>query len=177
MKCTLSPNNDYKDKLIDLVDKPIEELKQHIKNEINKFVASEIEFGMEICIVHRSTGERVHVYVKDEADGQKLSDWLHRDEEELYMLRLAISKTEPTDLWISVKDSLPKIPEGKFAVNVIANIFDPGDNSNEVHELVYEKDRGFLEWIHGPTVCEFVPVFDTVTHWMPMPGPPEEDKK
>jgi len=58
--------------------------------------------------------------------------------------------------WIHIKDRLPEFPKGEY-VNVIISTYD-----GLVLEAIYSKDGFFA----GSEVYD-------VTHWMPLPKPPE----
>jgi hypothetical protein len=101
--------------------------------------------------------------------------------------------------WISVKDRLPKIPEGKYGVSVLVVEFDhtfeeisPGKGSS-----VYETNYGYTRNKHGEKFemydgydieedflmmyiengnTSWGPILDEVTHWMYLPEPPEREK-
>ena len=82
--------------------------------------------------------------------------------------------------WIRVKDELPKIPKGKYAVSVITAVHDsiydelsPG-NGTHVDNMIWD-GKDFLTL--GIGNCEphydFYPTWDPVTHWMYEPEPPK----
>lgn len=81
--------------------------------------------------------------------------------------------------WISVEDNLPEIPEGNHAISVLVAEYDQvyeeitGDGYN-VTIMAYDKE-GFKQLhIGGKDICEWLPPADEVTHWMPLPEPPEK---
>jgi hypothetical protein len=85
--------------------------------------------------------------------------------------------------WISVKDRLPVIPEGLYGVKVIIAEYDPCCNEYSVHECMFgkypksvlwpaSKKNDFMTLYVGKHTC-WGPIPDIVTHWMPMPEPPE----
>lgn len=98
--------------------------------------------------------------------------------------------------WISVKDELPKIPEGKYGVSVLVVEFDsiyeeinPG-HGQSVYEVIYGfiegrnpvYDKGFdhplfITLASGPSGTEWVPCMDEITHWMYLPEPPMKQKQ
>lgn len=100
--------------------------------------------------------------------------------------------------WISVKDRLPVIPEGKYGISILVAEFDPvfeelcpgrgytvkqghygrivGRNGKVLPHFLscnYNELDGpqFMELWVGDNVG-FGPVFEEITHWMPMPEPP-----
>jgi hypothetical protein len=99
--------------------------------------------------------------------------------------------------WISVKDKLPEIPKGKYAVQVLGSVFDqcyesihPG-HGYKVYEVTYaiitrklkkesklyfnfftERRKEFITLASGPKGSIWVPIFDPITHWMYLPEPP-----
>lgn len=93
--------------------------------------------------------------------------------------------------WISVKDKLPEIPEGRYAVSVLVAEFDstyeelnPG-NGYSVYECSYgrhgnnklfdeSKENDFMTLYCGEEDC-WGPTGDPVTHWMYLPDPPGEE--
>lgn len=83
--------------------------------------------------------------------------------------------------WISVKDSLPVIPNGKQAVEVIVAEYDHGEPGYTVHSVMYGycpkseiqgEFTGFMQLMYGSKLF-LGPLFDEVTHWMYMPEAPE----
>lgn len=98
--------------------------------------------------------------------------------------------------WISVKDELPKIPKGRYAVAVIVAEFDPGYESlcigrgfDVIHAMYgkvdnyrkkrmglfkhWKKKEDFMQLYLGGRDSEWGPFCDEVTHWMYMPKPPK----
>lgn len=80
--------------------------------------------------------------------------------------------------WISVKDKLPKIPKGKFSIQVIVATFDyiyEEINSGKGHD-VYQAtfDGEFKEWYHDMSSgnSKLMNITDPVTHWMYLPARP-----
>jgi len=79
--------------------------------------------------------------------------------------------------WISVKDALPEIPEGKYSISVIVAVYDPvfaegkadPRSGYDVYQVIF-KDGQFVDIITANG--EFYPISDEVTHWMYMPEPP-----
>ena len=100
------------------------------------------------------------------------------------------------DNWISVKDALPKIPEGQYGIQVIVAVFDPvyaelnNGDGYDVYQAHYgttrdrdgnviesfegtDKEFDFMElWDYGDG-NEWGPINDEVTHWQYMPKPPK----
>ena len=82
--------------------------------------------------------------------------------------------------WISAKDRLPEIPEGRYGVTVLVTTFDsifeeinPGCGQS-VTTMTFNKEHGdFGEFFDLPEGPYWMPSGDPVTHWMPMPEPPE----
>ncbi len=101
--------------------------------------------------------------------------------------------------WISVKDRLPEIPEGRFGVSVLVAEFDPvyeeinpghGYSVNEVsYHIISDAERkywkypedvekDFATYYYGINKdVEWGPCADEVTHWMPLPDPPLREIK
>ena len=99
--------------------------------------------------------------------------------------------------WISVKDRLPEIPEGRFGISVLTAEFDhiydeicPGKGYS-VQEgdymVVTDVDRKKWKWpddikadfmarYSGSGETIFGPTANKVTHWMPMPAAPERNE-
>ena len=100
--------------------------------------------------------------------------------------------------WISVDDKLPEIPEEHYGLSVLVATFDhqyneifPGHGYNvlEAHYggvigrngkrlETFEDIKGdfhFMQLELGPNDkgVEWWPMYDEVTHWMPMPKPPK----
>ena len=88
--------------------------------------------------------------------------------------------------WISVNDSLPIIPKGKFGIQVIVATFDkiyaelcPG-KGYEVYQCSYgdiDDGRGVDFYTHaigGKDIYVPCPTGNSVTHWMYLPEPPKE---
>jgi hypothetical protein len=100
--------------------------------------------------------------------------------------------------WISVKENLPKIPEGLYGISVLVATFDrhydeccPG-HGYSVHEVIYGSTRKRDGALTGPYLnsdlendfmslepgfyddTDWIPTSDPVTHWMYMPAPPED---
>lgn len=96
---------------------------------------------------------------------------------------------EGTQKWISVKDKLPKIPKGDYAVAVLVATYDSCYESlcrgygYNVHEGMFGK-RKKNELFKGSKKNDFIelylgkdfywgPTIDPVTHWMYLPKPPK----
>lgn len=99
--------------------------------------------------------------------------------------------------WISVKDRLPEIPEGKYGVQVLVAQFDPCyEELNPGHGYsvrcknygsIYDRDGKILPafdgfeskfefmelYLGGKSHYEWGPCLEEVTHWMPLPDPPK----
>lgn len=89
--------------------------------------------------------------------------------------------------WISVEDRLPEIPEGEYAVSVLAIEYDPvyaeitNGHGNSITNLSFNKD-GFQTRYHGVKGgYRWGPTGDEVTHWIykdsllySLPRPPKE---
>lgn len=93
--------------------------------------------------------------------------------------------------WISVKDTLPEIPEGRYGIRVIVASFDHvyaeiSGNGYDVFQASYGKIRDrkgnlYPEFAGSELELDFYqvteigpyPIIDEVTHWMYMPEPPK----
>lgn len=69
-----------------------------------------------------------------------------------------------SDLWISVKEDLPKIPYGRFWSHSVYAY----DKGREQVRACYNKNGEWEEYYRG------IPL-DMVTHWMPLPHDPQEE--
>lgn len=86
--------------------------------------------------------------------------------------------------WISADESLPVVPEGKFAVHVLAIEYDPcfeeisPGNGHSVVDLSYSDVSGFTTCVaSGEDGWDWIPNPDEVTHWAYWPEVPEEIKR
>lgn len=103
--------------------------------------------------------------------------------------------------WVSVKDALPVIPKGKYAIQVLIAEFDPvfeeinpgkgytvrqatygytktknGESISEFFSFAPKKD--FMQLCYGEqTGVQWGPIFDEITHWMYLPEPPKQLSK
>jgi len=73
--------------------------------------------------------------------------------------------------WISVNESLPIVPEGKFAVHVLAIEYDPcfeecsPGNGHSIVDLSYNEAEGFRTCVTGGEEgWDWIPNPDEVTH-------------
>ena len=79
--------------------------------------------------------------------------------------------------WISVKDELPVIPKGWFAIQVIGAAFDsiyeeinPG-KGHDIQQLTF--NGKFRDWYcTNEGECKKINPVDPVTHWMYLPKNP-----
>ena len=79
--------------------------------------------------------------------------------------------------WRVTKEQLPVIPEGKYGVQILVNVYDyvyeecsPG-NGSSVYEASWN-GKDFTELaIHMTEGSSFIPIMDVVTHWAYMPEP------
>ena len=82
--------------------------------------------------------------------------------------------------WISVNDRLPEIPKDKYAVGVIAVIYDAtyeemcGNDGRTVAEVHWDGKnwKNALITLQGE-FARWATEIDEVTHWMPLPELPE----
>ena len=87
------------------------------------------------------------------------------------------------DNWISVEDRLPTIPQGKFAVCVLAVQFDPvfeelcPGRGQSVSRISYDKEGFKVLYIGGDEGSGYMPPGDEVTHWQYLPEPPTNRKQ
>ena len=103
-------------------------------------------------------------------------------------MKLVVPKVDRE--WISVKDRLPKIQKGYYAVCVLAAVYDPCYESicrghgYDVRECLFGKwkksklfnaarKNSFMELYHGKESSFWGPIPDPVTHWMYLPDPPQ----
>jgi hypothetical protein len=92
--------------------------------------------------------------------------------------------------WISVKDELPKIPKGDYAVAVLVAKYDSFYESlyrgygYSVRKGMFGKwkkgeffkgtrKNDFMELYHSKNSCCWGPTTDPITHWMYLPDPPQ----
>lgn len=82
--------------------------------------------------------------------------------------------------WISVEEKLPKIPEGKHGISVLAVEFDPvyaeinKKYKGDVREILFTKKYGWTDMLMGMkhNDVDFTYCCHPITHWMPLPEPP-----
>ena len=75
--------------------------------------------------------------------------------------------------WISVKDRLPEVPDGKYAVGVIASILSEDDDYEpEWCRVTYRNNKFFMRHYRADG-SQYEAVVYGVTHWM-IPAPPKE---
>lgn len=101
--------------------------------------------------------------------------------------------------WISVKDSLPVIPEGRYGITVLVcqydHVFQEISGSGLSVEtssygyVNYDKmpmfkgsiypdgSAAFMDWYFGSDGGCLGPTGDIVTHWMYMPEPPDYNEE
>lgn len=72
--------------------------------------------------------------------------------------------------WISVKDRLPEVPEGADAVQVLIYYECPVTHKKGIETDYFWRDSIVL---NGEDASGFEYV--GITHWMPLPAPPEHD--
>ena len=71
---------------------------------------------------------------------------------------------EPKQEWVRAKDRLPNIDQKVL-------VYDAGDET-EIHVYHFREDLDGLYWDdEGGWAVDF----ENVTHWMPLPEPPERD--
>ena len=73
---------------------------------------------------------------------------------------------EPKQEWISVKDRLPEFGKKVLVCDVDAE----PDIANDIHMFCLWHDEDGHYWTDGD---EWVIDFENVSHWMPLPEPPE----
>jgi hypothetical protein len=78
------------------------------------------------------------------------------------------------DEWISVKDELPKIPEGKHGISVLVAMIDT-TYEGPTPELRYNVDKVMFDG-EFKYVGEWTVPCDPVTHWMSLPDPPNDSR-
>ena len=103
-------------------------------------------------------------------------------------MKLVVPKVDRE--WISVKDALPKIPKGQYAVSVLAAIYDPAyetlarGRGYSVYSCMFGKwkksklfkgsrKNDFMEFYYGDEEGVWGPLFEKCTHWMYLPTPPQ----
>ena len=82
--------------------------------------------------------------------------------------------------WINVEDRLPVVPEEKYGITVLVAIFNsvyeeinPG-HGYEITTMSFWNDVFYSLVIGGEEGSCWIPSPNLVTHWMPMPEPPNE---
>ncbi len=81
--------------------------------------------------------------------------------------------------WISVKDRLPEIPEGKHGMSVLVAEFDPvfeeihPGGGYDVCRVAWDGKNFLTHYVNADGFgWHFAPINYDVTHWMPLPDPP-----
>lgn len=98
-----------------------------------------------------------------------------RSAEEIWLAGYKAAKDQLADTskvmpqWISVKERLPEIADGRFISDDVLWISRYG----ELHVSCLEQLRHeiYVDWGEAGLLK-----LDQVTHWMPLPAPPEEEK-
>lgn len=113
-------------------------------------------------------GDDCPVFVQEE-----LAELRRKNEQ---ALRRELDALRKQTQWISVKDRLPEVPAGKERIPILVAVDDGYSENGSVHSMDYG--------IYPPNVTKpcFVDmsyggyINPAVTHWMPIPKPPEEIK-
>ena len=75
--------------------------------------------------------------------------------------------------WITIEDKTPK--EGQIVIAFPGYIVVGIGNhtiKQTVHELIYHKGC-FWDWRNSPVCCGLNQIIHGITHWMPLPKPPD----
>ncbi len=86
---------------------------------------------------------------------------------------LALPQTEKGEGWVSVKERLPEIPEGSHAIGVLLATFDPGDGSTSIQWASWDGVEFAQLWGKRGETFAWEDVHDQITHWQPLPSPPQ----
>ena len=74
------------------------------------------------------------------------------------------AELEKKSAWVSVKDRLPELINGKYAESVLVT-------DGEFRHIAYH----YGKWFFCDSGQMKEPMFYKVTHWMPLPEPPKEE--
>lgn len=81
-----------------------------------------------------------------------------------------MDKLEHRTRWISVKERLPKLPNAQWASRMVIACYDNDRVSPMIYERTFVRGKSVERWkYHWDRIADV-----EVTHWMPLPEPPEE---
>lgn len=88
------------------------------------------------------------------------------------MRELLDKETTPISKWISVKDRLPELPAGNWVSRTVIAAQGDGNVSPMIYERVLVRNKPVERWLFSWGKIADI----KVTHWQPLPEPPEEEE-